>query len=120
MPQQRQTLPTISMADHESIWSCVIAMARVPLSGRTGQNTSFKAEQTAAYAREDELYGPHREGMGEAATCMVVALEYVGRPSSCSIGQQRQNPGGQWQARRGEGASPEVVACASWAPIRGR
>jgi phosphoserine phosphatase len=38
----------------------------------------FDVEQTAAYAHEDELYGPYREGMGEATEAvarLVVALE---------------------------------------------
>jgi hypothetical protein len=34
----------------------------------------FEEEQTAAYLREDSLYGPYREGMREAAARMAVAL----------------------------------------------
>jgi hypothetical protein len=35
----------------------------------------FEAEQTATYAREDELYGLYQEGKGEAVTCVAIALE---------------------------------------------
>jgi hypothetical protein len=39
---------------------------------------AFEAEQTAAYAREDELYWMYQEGMGEEAkeeTCVAVSEE---------------------------------------------
>jgi hypothetical protein len=34
----------------------------------------FEAEQTAAYAREDSLYNPYREGMGEASVRMAITI----------------------------------------------
>jgi hypothetical protein len=35
----------------------------------------FEVGQTANYACEDELYGPYREGIGEAAARVAVALD---------------------------------------------
>jgi hypothetical protein len=92
------------MADHESTWSRVIAMAHAhypedPDRAHLDALDVFEVGQTANYACEDELYGPYREGIGEAAARMVVALECGRRPSGCSIGEQRRNPGGQCQAR---------------------
>jgi hypothetical protein len=68
------------MADHESTWRRITAMARTryPEDLETAHlhtMVALEADQTVANAREDELYGHYREGMGEAAPRMAVTLE---------------------------------------------
>jgi hypothetical protein len=65
------------MDDHKSTWSRITAMARArytedPDRAELHVMVALDAEQTTAYARKDELYGPYREGMGEAAARVVV------------------------------------------------
>jgi hypothetical protein len=51
-----------------------MARARYPEDSERAhlyEMTTFKAEQTAAYACEDELYGPYRKAWGGSGGCGV-------------------------------------------------
>jgi hypothetical protein len=76
------------MDDHQSTWSRITAMAHARYTEDLDRAelhvmAALDAEQTTEYAREDDLYGPYQEGMGESAARVVVAqAEERGPPES--------------------------------------